>query len=172
MKDSCTAVRKGRGGFTLVELCIVIALLAIVTTMTVSFSLLMDRDTKKNQAKYDFMEEVTRIREEAVKCISVYDINVNDEITASGNGVYKNSNIETLEPIAFFDQNRSTFTFISDGTPSVLTLDTVKYVDFACVNEKLIKCTVTGADAYGESFTQTFMIALRCATCLTVGEGS
>ena len=49
-------------GFTLIELTMVMAISAIITTMIISFSTLISAQTKKNELRADFMQDVIDFR--------------------------------------------------------------------------------------------------------------
>lgn len=51
---------KGKGGFTLAELCVAMALIAILGTVIVSFCVLVSNYTKGARSEYDFLEESGR----------------------------------------------------------------------------------------------------------------
>ncbi len=54
-------MQKGRRGVTLMELCIVIALVAILSTMVVSFSVLTTRRSRAAEERLSAMEEIAEI---------------------------------------------------------------------------------------------------------------
>ena len=54
-------MQKGRRGVTLMELCIVIALVAILSTMVVSFSVLTNRRSRAAEARLSAMQEIAEI---------------------------------------------------------------------------------------------------------------
>ena len=55
--------KNGRGGFTLVELCVVMALIVIMTVMTVTFSVLVNSHASDDMAAYDFLEDSAKIED-------------------------------------------------------------------------------------------------------------
>ena len=122
----------GKRGFTLVELSVVLALLAILTTMIISFSVLMNGFAKENKAEYDFSEDHATLK----KAICIWAA----ENDVSGN--------------VFSVNDDGTLTVTSDGTEKnvsfddgVLTLDTKQRSGLDAIdgvifttNGKLVKC--------------------------------
>ena len=53
---------KQRRGFTLVELTIVLTVMAIISSMIVSFSVLISAQVNKNDARADFLEQTATFR--------------------------------------------------------------------------------------------------------------
>ena len=169
--------QNGKRGFTLVELTVVMALMAILATMIVTFSSLMSDFAAKEQAEYDFLEDVSILKESLSNWIAEndvtgaiftltrksgetetysrinYDTNVvGDEI--SNNAVMLNGDILSL----------------SGKSPTVL--DEIAFITFECVGTNLLKCTayhyVDGQETPEEV---SFVVALRCATVDVVVEG-
>lgn len=123
-----------RGGFTLVELTIVLLLVAILSTMTVSFSTLVSGYAKNNRAEYEFMEQCAELKEELTLWVSMQD----------GTGV------------TFTVQNDS----LQAGSETFTYTDTqIKSIAYTA-NGNLIKCTVTGTNG-GE---QAFVLYPRCGS--------
>ena len=62
--------RVGKSGFTLVELSVVLALMAILSVMTVSFSVLMNGLVSENMAQYDFLADCATLKKDlsVLKC--------------------------------------------------------------------------------------------------------
>ena len=54
--------KNGKRGFTLVELSVVLLLVSILSVMTVSFSVLVGKQSQKLQSEYLFMEQCASIR--------------------------------------------------------------------------------------------------------------
>jgi prepilin-type N-terminal cleavage/methylation domain-containing protein len=55
-------LRNGKRGFTLVELCVVLFLIVLLSAMTVSFSALVGKQSKTLQSEYTFMEQCSLLR--------------------------------------------------------------------------------------------------------------
>lgn len=66
--------RKSRNkGFTLAELVIVMALLAVVTVMIVSFSVLMSKQVGDNTARSSFLDSVVTLKSDLTNKLSTID---------------------------------------------------------------------------------------------------
>ena len=137
--------KSGKSGFTLVELCIVLAIVAITSVMIVSFSVSMKEFTISNQDEYDFIEDCSAIRNEVYKWVAEKDVNdVNWDVS-----------------MGVTDRN---FGIIIDGT---LTLDANRKVENLNTIEKieldrygdLIKCTIHRANS---DSVKSYVFALRC----------
>ena len=133
----------GKRGFTLVELSVVLALVAIVTVMIVSFSIMMDKFAVSAQAEYDFLEDSNILKNQIIEQISVYDVDGYNFSVVDGSELLltKDDDDEFSKNLDFSDDNFNT--------------------SFE-VNDKLIKCTIksTSDDVY---YNNTFVVALRCA---------
>lgn len=121
-----------RGGFTLVELTIVLLLVAILSTMTVSFSTLVSGYAKNNRAEYEFMEQCAELKEELTLWVSMQD----------GTSVTFTIQNDSLQA------GDKTFTYTDTQ------IESIAY----STNGNLIKCTITGTNG-GE---QAFVLYLRC----------
>lgn len=138
-------VRFGKKGFTVVELCIVLALVAMLTTMFVSFTVLMDGFADESESKYEFLKDSARIEREFYGWAeqqhgATFTIE-NGVLTVNGTSVTFSDGTLTL-----------------DSETSIKNLDTVTGVSFE-ENGSLIKCNI-----HGSRITSTFVIYLRTAT--------
>lgn len=123
-----------RGGFTLVELTIVLLLVAILSTMTVSFSTLVSGYAKNNRAEYEFMEQCAKLKEELTLWVSMQD----------------------GTDVTFTVQNDS----LQAGSETFTYTDTqIKSITYTA-NGNLIKCTVTGTNGS----EQAFVLYPRCGS--------
>jgi prepilin-type N-terminal cleavage/methylation domain-containing protein len=152
----------GKGGFTLVELCVVLALLAILTTMIVSFSVLMNGFVAENKAEYEFLEDHAMLKERLCTWVaendvsgSVFAINESGMLTVTENG--------TERSVSF--------------AGGVLSLDDEKIKGFDAIdgmsftsNEKLIKCVTYRTEKGGQRVENSFVFSLRCGVIEEVAE--
>lgn len=122
-----------RGGFTLVELCVVLVLVAILSTMTVSFSTLVSGYTKNNRAEYEFMEQCAELKEELTLWVSQED-GVGVTFTYDNNQLKANNG----EPFGYANTQVESIEYDSKG--------------------KLLRCTVTARNGK----QQSFVLYLRC----------
>jgi type II secretory pathway pseudopilin PulG len=143
---------RGRGS-TLVELCVVVAVLAIVSVMTVTFSVFTSNYVKKTQHQYSFMEEVATLKDEMTAWIYSVDeasikISVNDGhiLASDGRAVIFNGEAQTVT---------------LDGA-RVMDTGAVDELTFESFGNGLIKCTARGSLGDSE-MEQVFLLSLRCA---------
>ena len=139
--------KSGKGGFTVVELCITLALVALLTPMAVSFSVLMNKFTDESKSKYQFLKDSATIEREFTSWVET-------QSTLSLDGT-------SLSGVSFANET------LSLGDKTVRNLDTVSSVSFETNGETLIKCTVL--DKNGR-FSRTFVVYLR-TTDITGGNG-
>ena len=126
----------GKRGFTLVELSVVLALVAIITAMIVSFSVMMNKFSASAQSEYDFLEDSGKLKDQIITQISAHDVYGN-EISIDSGIIQVNGEEVNLE----------------------LTNDSNLSIVFAAGDNNLIRCTITKAD-----ISTNFVIALRSAS--------
>jgi prepilin-type N-terminal cleavage/methylation domain-containing protein len=148
--------KQGKSGFTLVELCVVLALLAILTTMTVSFSVLMNGFAAENKAEYEFLEDHAALKEKLCTWVAendmsgnVFTVNTDETLTVTENGTEKN--------VSFADG------VLTLGGEQKVAFDAIDGVIFAS-NDKLIKCVTYRIAENGERIEHSFVFSLRCGT--------
>ena len=138
--------KSGKSGFTLVELCIVLAIVAITSVMIVSFSVSMKEFTISNQEEYDFIEDCSAIRNEVYKWVA------------------ENDGVNDVNKDFFTDLHDKDFGVTSDGTLTldenrkIENLDTIIAVNFE-VQGDLVKCNIFRA---GSGDKKSYVFALRC----------
>ena len=151
----------GKRGFTLAELSVVLALIAILSVMIVTFSVFMNTIAAKNQAEYDFLADSAELKDEL--CIFAAENDTADSVfSVSESGVLTVS-VGGEERIARFDSGVLTL-----GDKEQDGLDTIGGVIFE-TGEKLIKCTVF-RDKNGEHIESVFVFSLRSARIEEVAE--
>ena len=151
--------RHGKGGFTLVELCVVLALLAILTVTISSFSVLMNRYAVEASRETDFWEENAAIKAELRRWIAENDTSLNTFVVQDGTLVVKlRETQEVTNTISF--------------AGGVLTVDGAQKEGFAAVdgidfttdnNGRLIKCTVYQITESGARNEIDFLFSVRAA---------
>ncbi len=154
MPKSYIAMR-GKGGFTLVELCVVLALLGILSAMTVSFSVLMNGFAAENKAEYEFLEDHSTLKKTLCTWVAENDLSdsvfaVSDDgmLTVAENGIEKS--------VSFADG-----LLTLDGEQKA-RLDAIDGISFIA-GEKLIKCVAYRITDNGERIENSFVFSLRCA---------
>ena len=79
---------KQRRGFTLVELTIVLTVMAIISSMIVSFSVLISAQVNKNDARADFLEQTATFRTQIQQEFATIDAaNTKFEVSVDENSV-------------------------------------------------------------------------------------
>ena len=155
--------RCGKGGFTLVELCIVLALIAIMTGMTVTFSALVNKHANDSAIAYSFLEDSARLKD--VLC----------DWTAEKDKSGASFVVTSDEKLALVDGAETIIVSFSDGVLSIgdkkfENLDAIQNVSFDS-NEGLIRCIITRFEKNGKGSETRFVFAPRAAKIdgLTVG---
>ena len=82
-------------GFTLAELSVVLFLVAIIATMTVSFSVLINNYTTGNKAEYEFLSQCSELKEDVTDYIYENDTFSLETLSAQ-NFTDKYSEIESV----------------------------------------------------------------------------
>ena len=149
----------GKRGFTLVELSVVMALVAILATMTVSFTVLMSGFANDSRAEYEYLEEYSNLKEALSNWLQENDIDgaTFNAFTVESNGFYVNK----IEKHVHFENDTL---YLGNETKS---FDSIDSVTFAAIDGKLIKCTTTRKNS---EQTMSFVFYPRFAT-ITGGSG-
>lgn len=137
--------KSGKSGFTLVELCIVLAIVAITSVMIVSFSVSMKEFTISNQEEYDFIEDCSAIRNEVYKWVAENDVNGNDWDVSMG---------RTDSDFGKIIDGKLTL----GGNHTVENLNTIEKIELDRYGD-LIKCTIHRANS---DSVKSYVFALRC----------
>lgn len=144
----------GKGGFTLVELSVVLALLAILTTMIVSFSALMNGVAAENQAEYDFLEDCAKLKDELTEWSAEHDT-VDSVFSVHADGVLTVTQNSMNKAVAFADG------VLLLGDEQIKNLGAIDGMTFSA-NDKLIKCVTYRYGKGGERKESSFVFAPRC----------
>lgn len=145
--------RRSKRGFTIVELSVVLALLAIITGMTVTFSVLTHEFAAENTRKYDFLQDCAVIEKEITEWAA------------------ENSNAETVFTITedgkklMISENQNAYIDTDGafhvGSERLSGVGTVYRVKFEFNDAKtLIKCTLFMGEG-DDSFSSSFVFAPR-----------
>ena len=155
-------LRRGKSGFTLVELSVVLALLAIITTMVATFSVFMNGVSAKNQAEYDFYAAFATLRDEIRSCVAENDV-LGGEISIAEDGALVAVNNGEETRVSF--NNGKLFLGEKASNGKLEAIDGISFES----GEKLIKCT-----AYKEigntRVQNSFVISLRASQIEEVAE--
>lgn len=144
----------GKRGFTLAEICIVLALVAILSAMTVTFSTLTGNTVAQNREDYRFLEQCDLLRQ-----------NLTDRIAAGDDTVAftKDSNNQFVVNNVAPEFKDGTLKF---GNYEMTGLTEVKEIAFD-IQDNLIKCTVTSTNG---KTTQVLAFALHSGYTATWTE--
>ena len=163
-KKNTRTIFQNKRGSTLVELCIVMALLAIVSTMIVSFSAIIDRYVKQNQRQYTFIEESAQIRQAMSDWLFSLD-EAGNIVTVTDQQI----SLQQTENRAAFDTTTQTLFWVyPDGTVKTVGTKTVDGISYSLeqlsATTSILKCIMTGTDAHSNMMTQAFLLTLRCGS--------
>ena len=163
-KKNTRTIFQNKRGSTLVELCIVMALLAIVSTMIVSFSAIIHRYVKQNQRQYTFIEESAQIKQAMSDWLFALD-EAGNIVTVTDQQI----SLQQTENCAAFDTTtRTLFLVHPNGTIKDLRTKTVDGIYYSLeqlsAKTSILKCIVTGTDARSNMMTQAFLLTLRCGS--------
>lgn len=146
--------RHGKGGFTLVELCVVLALLAILAVAISSFSVLMNRYAVDASQETDFWEDNAALKKELRNWIAENDVKATTFAVQNGALIVQG----TEKSISF--------------AGGALTVDGVQKEGFAAISGvefstenygRLIKCTAYLTTENGERKEVSFLFSTRAA---------
>ena len=180
--------KTNKRGFTLVELCIVMALISVVAVLMTSFMAVFQTRTAQNTARHDFLDEVALVREQMGKWVEYVDVGVIENgVTLTVTSQDENGNIicryngEVLANRVSFNEGVLKFFYDVSETPKTqLSLKAIKEITLkayspapqtdpenpeellptASNSGKLLLCTLTGEDAFGTKFSQNLIFAL------------
>lgn len=154
-------IKSNKSGFTLVELSVVLALLAILATMIISFSVLMSGFAKDEKKEYEFLEEYAKLKEEISEWVAKNDVTgsiftVNSETETMTITVTKEGTENVVGTMNF---KEGTLYIGNEEIPSFDMIDGVSFTVIESGSCKLIKCVVKNN---GEKIEQSFVLSLRC----------
>jgi len=167
MKGKSTSAVSSWRGSTLTEMCIVIALLATVSTMIVSFSALVSASVESQRSQYTFLEEASAVKEQ----LSGWLAHVDSQETACTVTTDQLSADPTGASVTFNAPSQVLVLTYADGTVNRLDAKAVRQVDFKLSflspENAIVKCTVTGAHSQREQQSISFALSLRCGSFTT-----
>ena len=160
--------KKAAKGSTLVELCIVMALISIVATMIASFSVLAITYVNRNQAQYTFIEESSKIRSDIADWLAEADA------PDAGISVSENALVFSSDVSVSFSQGAKAITLgYKNGQRDIQELESVESVKFSLdETNRVLKCSVFGTDGHGEVFKRTFAFTLRVFSFVEEGANA
>lgn len=149
---------QGKRGFTLVELSVVIALLAILSVMTVTFSTLVGKYVSSATHDYNYSEELSDVKQKLIKELSFLDTSESYFDIYNGALTICDKDGKKVKTISF---EGGSLTIGSDTK----SYDTINKITFEMNDKCIIKCTVDGTN-------DVFIYSLVAAKKYTGGEGS
>lgn len=163
--------KRGSRGFTIVELCIVLALLSIVGLLMTSFMTAFNIYTLQNQNRNDFLEEVSLVRDEMQSWLTNHDINgTTIQVNADWIG-----QVGSADQVVFTD-GTFIFSYSDSQKNSVKTVESIKKITYEVFvytppqdadpgasyesSNRILKCTFTGYDINGNEYSQVMLFSL------------
>ena len=149
---------KKKGGFTLAELVVALAILAILVTIVASFSVLMGDYAKDSGTEYAFLEDVFTLKRTLTEWAAEEDrtgaqflidngsLSINGEELLIENGVLKL------------------------GDRSLPALNTIAAITVKGNENELVKCKAVGVKENGVILESEFVFALRAAELQIIAE--
>ena len=153
--------RFGKSGFTLVELSVVLALTAILSTMTVTFSVFMNSFVAENRVEYDFLADCAALREDISCWVAENDVS-GGKLLVNPDGTL-DVRSDVLKSVRF--ENGALLL----GAEEPINFDTIEGIFFDTDGE-LIKCTAYRTSNKGELIENDFVFSLRSADVEEVAE--
>lgn len=157
-----TGRRNSRKGFTLIELSVVLVLVALVATMTVSFSVLIGNYVTKNNSAHKFYEQCAELRQTLSELVLREDEEGQAcEVAESG--------LTGTGYALTFSENVLVIT-TQGGAGEEKTFSEIAELHFEVApGGRAVKCTAVKAGEEEDGNVQTFLIALRCGTFRKTG---
>lgn len=144
----------GKRGFTLVELSVVLALVVILTAMTVSFSVLMNGYAAESEAEYGYLEDHADLKDALCDWLA--------EMDTQGNSFSVSADYKTLtvdgQDVTF--SGGTLYLGVEKQLPGLENIDRVKFE--ISDDGKLIKCTTYRYGENGQEMVNSFVFARRC----------
>lgn len=137
-------------GYTLVELCVVLALVAILSAMVVSFSVLVSGYTRGAGARYDFSQDCAHAKSAITQWILQQDA-VDTVFSADAAGALIVTGSGGTQRVHFAAGE------LRLGNGQAVALDGIEEVAFRA-SGGLVKCVLSGADGMESSF----VLCIRC----------
>ena len=155
--------RCGKGGFTLVELCITMAIVAILGTMVVSFAVMMGGTINNSSVEYAFLEEHSQLKESLSKWIAENDLPGN-EFSADINTLTVSRPETVTVNLARNGDNLE----VKVGEMLLGSFENIDGASFF-VESGLVKCVTYREDKNGGRVESSFVVALRLGSSKEVG---
>lgn len=151
--------RHGKGGFTLVELCVVLALLVMLAVGITSFSTLMNGFAAEASEETAFWEENAALKSELRRWIAEND--VKEESFYIQNGVLYSTNSAAGQDASFYLAGSA---LIVNGVQKA-EYSAIDGIVFATAegSRPIMKCTVYYITEYGERKAVDFLFSVRAA---------
>lgn len=159
----------GKRGFTLVELSVVLALVVILTAMTVSFSVLMNGYAAESEAEYGYLEDHADLKDALCDWLAEMDVSDNEFVANGGTLTVGQEYFGTVvgEEVSFSDGKLIVKDSGETEPKKILLsgLENIESIVFIVSDDfKLIKCITTsrGGESGQTIMTNSFVFARRC----------
>lgn len=154
--------RKRTGGFTIAELSVVMALIAIITAMTVSFTVVMNDVTAQNRTQYDFLQDCAVVEDELTDWVALNDVS-GAVFTVGQEGVLTVVTSGETSTVSIAGSVLSMGSEQAHNLEQVHGVGTIGKITFSTNDyNTLIKCVMTRID--NEAQSCSFVFSLRIAT--------
>ena len=146
-------IGRGKKGFTLVELSVVLALIGILTAMIATFSVLMRNHAANTQADYEFLEDRSRIKTVIKDWVAENDVE-GAVFSVSSDGELSVSNAQNVSRVSFSNG------VLSLGEKNVASFNSVDDISFSSAGG-LVKCVISYIDSDKREAEASFVFSLR-----------
>lgn len=155
--------RKRTGGFTIAELSVVMALIAIITAMTVSFTVVMNDVTAQNRTQYDFLQDCAVVEDELNDWVALNDVD-GAVFTVGQDGALTVVTSGETSTVSIAGSVLSMGSEQAHNLEQVHGVGTIGKITFSTNSptNTLIKCVMTRID--NEAQSCSFVFSLRIAT--------
>ncbi len=133
-KQETARKTNGKKGFTLAELTVAIAVVAVITGMVISFTVLINAQTKKATQMLDVQQELDLAEEMVRYWIAYFD--TNEYTFSQENGVLiSTQKTDATKTYCIYLEDGMLFATYPDGTPRFTPLGYVSAVTFTLITD-------------------------------------
>ena len=159
--------KRGKSGFTLVELSVALALVAIVTTMMVSFSVVFNGFVESNRAEFAFYEQSDKLKQELKSWLAEID-SPDREFVSHGGYLHIEESGNSVSSVNFA---RNVLYMGSEQVDGFDAIDRVTFEVGVGENKKLIKCITHCSKGISGQTECSFVFYVRSGSVQEVTEG-
>lgn len=165
-------INSNKKGFTLVELCVVIALIAIAMLLMTTFITSFQARSAQSAARHEFLDEISIVRDELQCWITTYDTYGNEvKVTHAGTLVAHDNGTVSVN----FVDSTFVFTYGNASEPRIINVKNIERIELSVDDQsggRLLKCTFIGCDPFGTEYSQSMLFSLSSTNAkFTVSSG-